>query len=88
MHGRVFGNRDAVAREIDGEFRPGKDKIVRPYKWVGVFKYLNNEKADVAFALITGKDARTGRRYFEGDHEPPGAIVANIVAELFKREGE
>jgi len=87
MHGS-YGNPRVVAREIGGEFQPGKDKIVRPYKWVGVFRYLNKEKADVAFALITGKDARTGRRYFEGDYEPPGAIVANVVAELFKREGE
>jgi hypothetical protein len=88
VHGRVFGNREIIASEIGGNYRPGKDKIVRPYKWVGVFRHLHKSKADVEFAAITGKDQRTGRRYFEGEHEPPGAIVAAIVAELFKREGD
>ena len=84
----AFGNRDVVASEIDGRFRPGKDNIVRKMKWVGVVKYLWPQKTDMHLAAITGKDERTGRRYLEGYHEPPGAIVAAIVAELFKREGE
>lgn len=91
MHGRVFGNPRVTAREIGGEFRPSgptADKIVRKLKWVGIAKLLWPKNTDAHLATITGKDVRTGRRYLEGEHEPPGAIVAAIVAELFKREGE
>lgn len=87
MHG-VFGNPKVVANEIGGRFRPGQDKIVRRLKWVGVAKHLWPHKTDAHLAVITGKDERTGRRYLEGEHEPPGAVIAAIVAELFKREGE
>lgn len=87
MHG-VFGNRDVVASEIQGQFQPDRDKIVPPLKWVGVARHLWPKKTAAHLASITGKDERTGKRYLEGDYEPPGAIVAAIVAELFKREGE
>jgi hypothetical protein len=39
-------------------------------------------------ASIAGKDERTGKRWLEGDHEPPGCIIAAIVAEMFKRESD
>lgn len=88
MHGRVFGNREFVARELQGQFQPGRDKIVPPLKWVGVVRHLWPQKTAAHLASITGKDERSGKRWLQGDHEPEGAIVAAIVAELFKREGD
>jgi len=87
MHG-VFGNRDVVASEIDGQFRPGTDKVVRAFKWVKMFRNERPEKTDMHLAVIIGKDPRTARRYLEGDYEVPGAVIAFFVAELLKREGE
>lgn len=57
-------------------------------KWIGIARLLWPKKTASHLASITGKDERTGKRYLEGQNEPPGAIVAAIVAELFKREGE
>lgn len=87
MHG-VFGNRDAVAREIRGQFNPGRDKNVTRLKWVSVARHLWPKSTAAHLAAITGKDERTGKRYLRGTNEPPGAIVAAIVAELFEREGD
>jgi hypothetical protein len=87
MHG-VFGNPENVAREIGGQFQPGRDKIVTPLKWVGIARHLWPRKTAAHLASIAGKDERTGKRWLEGDHEPPGCIIAAIVAEMFKRESD
>jgi len=87
MHG-LFGNPKVTATELQGQFHPERDKIVTPLKWVGVARHLWPKKTAAHLATITGKDERTGKRYLAGDYEPPGAIIAAIVAELFKREGE
>lgn len=84
----LFGNREIVATELQGRFQPGRDSLVTPLKWVGVARHLWPKKTAAHLASITGKDERTGKRYLAGDYEPPGAIIAAIVAELFKREGE
>lgn len=88
----VFGNRDVVAREIGGQFDPVRDKIVTPYKWVGMFRHLHegSRYTNIAahLASIISKDERTGKRYLAGDHEPPGAVILFITGEMFKREGE
>ena len=84
----VFGNPVATAIEIQGHFVPGRDKIVPPLKWVGMAKHLWPKKTAAHLASIAGKDERTGKRWLEGDHEPPGVIIAAMVAEMFKREGE
>jgi len=88
VHGRVFGNREIIANEIGGQFHPERDKIVTPLKWVGVARYLWPKKTAAHLASLAGKDERTGKRWLEGDHEPPGIIIAAIIAEMFKREGD
>jgi len=85
MHG-VFGNTEVVAREMQGQFHPGRDKIVTPLKWVIVARALWPSKTAAHLASIAGNDERTAKRWLAGDHEPPGIIIAAIVAELFKRE--
>jgi len=91
MHGR-FGNPRIIATEIGGQFDPARDKIVTPFKWVGMFKHLHEGSrfTNVAahLASIIGKDERTGKRYLVGDHEPPGAVLLFITGEMFKREGD
>lgn len=85
MHG-VFGNREAVARELQGHYRPEKDTCVPPLKWASVARLLWPQKTAAHLASLAGKDERTAKRWLAGEYEPPGIIIAAIVAEMFKRE--
>ena len=82
----VFGNPNVIASELQGQFQPGKDKIVTPLKWVIVARALWPFKTAAHLASIAGKDERTAKRWLAGEFEPPGIIIAAIVAEMFKRE--
>ena len=80
-----FGNRDAVAREIQGQFRQGTDKIVSPL-FGRVCKVIWPVKTAAQIAAIAGKDERTAARWLSGEFEPPAILIGAIILEITKRE--
>ena len=82
----LFGNRDVVAREINGSFRPGQDKIVRPSKFGPVCKVLWPENTDAHVAAIGKVDPRTVRRWFNEEFDPPVAVVLAVIQEMLSRK--
>lgn len=81
-----FGNSESVANEIWGRFRPGRDKIVPPPKYVGVFKFLWPINTAAHIAAIAGKDERTGKRWLAGEFEPDACVFVAALTEMLKRE--
>lgn len=79
-----FGNSEAVAREIDGHFCPGKDRIVRRL-FGPVAKVIWPHDTDACVAAIAGCDVRTARRWLSGEFEPPGIVIAAVIVEITKR---
>ncbi len=84
MHGR-WGNPSVVATEIQGQFRPGQDKIVTR-KFGAVAKVLWPDKTAAHIASIAGADERTAKRWLAGEFEPPAIVIAAIIVEITKRE--
>jgi hypothetical protein len=82
----LFGSRDAVAREIQGSFSAGKDKIVPPYKFPAVCRVLWPDKTAANLAAISGREERTAKRWLSGEFEPPVSVVLAVMQEMFKRE--
>ena len=80
-----FGNPVATAIEIQGQFRPGKDKIVRR-KFGAVAKVLWPVNTDAHVASIADADVRTARRWLSGEYEPPAIVIAAVIVEITKRE--
>lgn len=78
-----FGNPRSVATEIGGQYRPGKDKIVRR-KFGGVARFLWPTNTDAHIAAIAGVDVRTARRWMAGEFEPPIVIVQAVIHEIFR----
>lgn len=77
MHGRVFGNSEIIAKEIGGQFRPGKDEIVLSV--VGaVCKAIWKDKTDFAIAEICSCDPRNARRYMSGELPPPPKLLIAV----------
>jgi hypothetical protein len=85
MQGTI-GNPKVNASELQGHFCPERDTIVGPLKWVIVAKALWPSKTAAHLASLAAKDERTAKRWLAGEYEPPGIIIAAIVAEMFKRE--
>lgn len=81
----VFGNPGAVAREIDGQFRQGTDKIVSR-KFGAVAKVLWPHKTAAQLAVIADTNERTAARWLAGEFEPPGIVIAAVIVEITKRE--
>lgn len=84
----VFGNAAAVASELQGRFLPERDKIVPPFKFAGVARYLWPHKTAAHLAAVAGKDERAAKRWLAGEFEPPPVIFLAIFAECLKREGQ
>jgi len=80
------GNSVGSSSEIEGRFRPGRDKIVPPPKYVGVFKLLWPVNTAAHIASIAGKDERTGKRWLAGEFEPPHCVFVAANLEMLKRE--
>lgn len=79
-----FGNPNVVAREIDGHFRPGKDRIVK--SCVGaVCKAIWPGKTDAEVALVCGCDPRNARRYMSGELPIPSKLLIAINIKLGER---
>jgi hypothetical protein len=83
---QLFGNRDAVAREIQGSFSAERDRIVPPYKFPAVCKVLWPHKTAANLAAISGKEERTAKRWLSGEYEPPVSVVLAVMSEMFKRD--
>lgn len=83
MHG-VFGNPEIVATELQGHFRPGRDKIVTR-KFGAVAKVLWPDKTAAHIAAIASADERTAKRWLAGEFEPPAIVIAAIIVEITKR---
>lgn len=83
MHG-PFGNSEAAAREIGGQFCPAKDRIVKTL--VGpICKLCWPENTDAHVATICGCDPRNARRYLSGELPIPAKLLTAINIELVRR---
>lgn len=85
MHGS-FGNPRIVATELQGQFRPGRDKIVTR-KFGAVAKVLWPEKTAAHIASIAGADERTAKRWLAGEFEPPTSVVIACMQEMLRLQG-
>ena len=81
----VFGNATAVANEIQGQFRPGTDKIVSR-KFGAVAKVLWPRKTAAQLAVIAKTNERTAARWLAGEFEPPAIVIAAVIVEITKRD--
>jgi hypothetical protein len=73
----VFGNPVAVATEIQGRFRPGRDKIVTRYFGV-VARALWPDKTAAHVAAICDCDERQAKRYLSGEYPVPYIMLRHI----------
>lgn len=69
------------AREIEGRFAVGRDKIVTR-RFGAVAKILWPEKTAAQLAAIAGRDERTAKRWLAGEFEPPASVLAAVLVEL------
>lgn len=84
----MYGNAFATTKEMQGQFVPGRDKIVTPFKWSFTARHLWPLKTAMALADITGKDERTAKRWLAGEFDAPPIIFATMQMEWLKRESE
>jgi hypothetical protein len=84
MHGTLT-QRIHEAREIQGRLLRGEDKIVPPPNWVWFARHLWPTKTAAHLAAIANKDERTAKRWLAGEFEPPGVVMAALIAKLFER---
>lgn len=78
MHG-AFGNASAVAREIQGQFRPGRDKIVPNRKFGVVARALWPDKTAFHVAAIANCEERQAKRYLSGEYDVPYVVIRAVV---------
>lgn len=82
-----YGNPDVVAREIQGQFVPGRDTLVPQPKFGAVCKLLWPHKTAAHLAAIAGnRDERTAKRWLAGEYDPPVVVVLAVLSEMFRRE--
>ncbi len=79
-----FGSAAAVSREIDGQFRPGTDKIVSR-KFGAVARVLWPHKTAACLAAIADTNERTAARWLAGEFEPPAVVIAAVIVEITRR---
>jgi hypothetical protein len=80
-----YGNPNAVLREIQGQFVPGRDKIVPPPMFGAVCKVLWPLKTAAHLASVAGKDERTAKRWLAGEFDPPIIVVLAVMQKMFER---
>lgn len=73
-----FGNSEIVAREIGGQFRPGRDKIVIR-KFGAVARALWPEKTAAHVASICDCDERQAKRYLTGEYPIPYVMIRRVA---------
>jgi hypothetical protein len=82
----TYERRISEATKIEGQFLSGSDKIVPVPKWIWFARFCWPLKTAATIADIAGKDERTAKRWLSGEFEPPGVVMAALIAELYKRE--
>lgn len=81
----VFGNPDAVAREIQGQFRQGTDKIVSASLFGPVCKVIWPHKTAFHLAEIADTTERVAARWLSGEHDPPLCVATVMFQKIFER---
>lgn len=84
MHS-TFGNREIVAREIQGHYVPGRDTLVPAPQFGNVCRLLWPDKTAACIAAIAGKDERTAKRWLAGEYEPPVVVLLAVINKMFER---
>jgi hypothetical protein len=84
MHG-PWNKSASVAREIDCQFRPGTDRIVKIRLVKGVCKVLWPENTEAHVAAICGCSVRTAARYLSDEIDAPAVLIVAITVELTKK---
>lgn len=74
-----------AANEIQGQFRPGTDKIVTAPLFSDVCKLLWPCKTAAQIAAIAGRDERTAKRWLAGEYEPPVVVILAVINKMFER---
>jgi hypothetical protein len=88
----LFGNRDVVAREIQGQFRQGTDTIVSPPPICLYFRAkwpLKTAANLAAFANQLGLKScteRTAARWLSGEHDVPLIVAFAFAEDMVKRK--
>lgn len=72
-----FGNSVAVAREIQGQFRPERDKIVTRSFGV-IARALWPDKTAAHVASICRCDERQAKRYLSGEYPVPYLMLRHV----------
>jgi hypothetical protein len=81
----LFGNSEVVARELQGQFVPGRDKIVQSPQFGNVCRLLWPGKTAAHIAAIAGRDERTAKRWLAGEYEPPIVVLLAVINKMFER---
>ena len=83
---QLFGNPNAVAREIQGQFVQGRDTVVPPPKFGAVCRLLWPDKTAAHLASIAGnRDERTAKRWLAGEYDPPVVVLLAVMQKMFER---
>ena len=77
-----FDNSDFVARQIQGQFTEGHDKLVTR-NFGPVAKVLWPVKTAAHIAAIAGRDERTAKRWLSGEFDPPLVVVVATMEAIF-----
>ena len=67
-----------------------KQSLISPYLKTGAY---NHNRGDIFsfsanqanLASLSGKDERTAKRWLSGEFEPPGCVMAALIAKLYER---
>lgn len=77
-----FGNSEVVATEIQGRFRPGRDKIVTR-KFGVIARAIWPEKTAFHVAAICDCDERQAKRYLSGEYAVPYIMARYINDQIY-----
>ena len=87
----LFGNPHVVAREIQGQFRQGTDKIVSaPLFCLYARARWPKKTAEnlAAYATEQGRPCtdRTAARWLSGEYDPDVLVAFSFAMDMFKRD--
>lgn len=78
----TFGNSAVVAREIQGQFSPERDRLVPPRKFGLFARALWPEKAAFQIAAICKCSERQAKRYLSGEDAVPYIMERYILDQM------
>lgn len=81
-----FGNSTQTATEIDCQFSPATDRIVRPRPIRAVCEAVwPGQKVDAVVADICDCSIRTAARYLSDEIDAPAVLIAAINVQLTRK---